>query len=628
MIWAIAFIIIVLVLLFYLLAKKFKAVRKIYIITTLVVMVLYILWRLFFTLAFQNVASAIFSILFFAAELLGLFVAVFFILLFLQKKQERPDLPVWQPGYQPSIDVLICTYDEPIKLVIASALAAQNLPYPNKSVYICDDGHRPELKAAAQKYEIGYISRGDNKAAKAGNLNHALSLTKGELFVILDADFIVKPNFITEAVPYFQDKQVAMVQYPQAFYNNDAFQRVNPKLFNEQDFFMRYIEPQLAKQNAIVHIGTNAILRRSAVEEVGGIPTKSVTEDLATGVMLQNRGYKTLYINKAYALGLSPYKLKDLKNQRERWARGMIQVFKQYHPLRMKGLNYKQKLIYSELAAYWYTSFQKLIYLILPTLFIVFNIFIMYIGLPQILLITIPTLLMFALNFRLLIGKTRTFTQSHIYDALIAPYHAGALLKEMFGRKSEFLVTPKAAMSENSTNIGPLVTHIVLTVWLVFSLAVAVWRGVNGLAPVLALAVCAGWTLYNLYALVHAILVGTRKTSETAGEAFSTKISEDIRHNKDIFSATDLSFDGFKLAVPKGYSGFFTPGKSYEFTVVRTGLTASVEFIGRDKDRLEFQFYSLSKEAARRLSKYYTEKLHAAREMDFDREDILQNVIE
>ncbi|MEG0377392.1 MAG: glycosyltransferase, partial [Eubacterium sp.] len=391
--------IILIVLLFYSLALKNTTAKRLFAFITLVTLFVYILWRGFFTLPLETPLSAVSGIILYLAEIVGLFVFAFFVFLFARQRPEVLQPPL-EKSFRPKVCVFICTYNEDIKLVLATAHAAKVLNYTNKEIYICDDGHREQLRELCKKFDIHYLSRPDNAHAKAGNINYALSQTDSELFMVLDADFIVKQNFIYEAVSFFQDEEVALVQYPQSFYNKDPFQLMRGSLFNEQELFMRFQEPALAKENAMIHIGTNAILRRSAVEKIGGIPTKSITEDMATGLLLQNAGYKTRYINKAYALGITPYNVADLAAQRRRWARGTMQIFRSYKPFRLKGLGFLQKLCYFNSDLYWFSSFQKLVYMVAPTLFMLFQIFIVKSSLQEMLLFFLLPILMIMLSFR------------------------------------------------------------------------------------------------------------------------------------------------------------------------------------------------------------------------------------
>ncbi len=612
-------IIIAAIIVLYALARHFAVWRRIYIVVTIVLMTAYIAWRLIFTLNFDSFWSGLFSVLLVAAETMGVIVSLFIMSLFFGGKADRkpPEKP--DNEYKPTVDILICTYDEPYQLVASSALAAASLPYENKRVYICDDGKREELRLTALELGLGYITREDNAHAKAGNINHALSVTNGELVMLLDADFIVKPQLITEAYPYFKDDTVGMVQFPQAFYNKDPFQLLNKKFFNEQDFFMRYIEPQLSQSNAMIHIGTNAIIRRSALAEVGGIPTDSITEDMATGILLQNAGYRTIYINKAYALGIAPFNLKDLKAQRQRWARGTVQVFKYLHPLRLRGLSLKQKTIYLELFLYWFTSFQKLIYIMVPTVYMLFGTPIVNISAPQFLLIVIPSLILFGLNFRVLIGKVRTYTSSHIYDTLMAPYHAAAVLKELLHTSGKFNVTPKQAQHRRNADLRPVVPHIVMAVWLIIALGFAAYKMGAGI-DVLPLVVCAGWTVYNLFALFYAIACARSAEVDTAGDALSIEIDADVLCEGIKLHAFQMSFEGIKFRLPPGVAHKYEQGKIYEVLTVGNTFAYPAQFNAENGSELEFLFMGIKKEEAYKMSAFYVRELHAAHELDFDRE--------
>lgn len=605
------FIIIAAILTLYFLARKFNFWRNIYIVITIALVLFYIIWRALFTLNFSSAFSTVASISLFAAELLGISATIFFMSLFLHRLPDRTAPPEWKDGFNPLVDILICTYDEPISLVASSATAAASLPYLNKKVYICDDGRREALKRVAHELGVEYITRDNNEHAKAGNINHALSLTHGDIILLLDADFIVKPYLMTDGIPYFQDENVAMVQYPQTFYNKDPFQMYNKKLFNEQDFFMRYMEPELAEHNAMIHIGTNALIRRSALEKIGGIPTISITEDMATGMLLQNEGYQTIFISKAYALGIAPFQLKDLKEQRKRWAKGTLQIFKRLRPLRLKGLSGVQKFLYFELFLYWMTSFQKLVYIIAPTVFMIFSIPIVNITVEQFLLIMIPVLMMFSLNFKVLIGNVRTYISSHIYDTAMAPYHASAILQELFHSESKFRVTPKNANATGKTDIVSVIPHIVLILWLCIALIVSGFKIASGIS-VLPLLVCIGWSAYNLYALWYTILIARPKPIETIGEALSVEINETVRYADQVFSACRMSFEGLLLYKnPQGKHPFVS-GEIYTFDVFGMDTQVQLSFTGEDRNTLEFKFAAANRRDSYRLSNFYVQKLHAA----------------
>jgi len=124
-----------------------------------------------------------------------------------------------------TVDVFITTYDEPVDLVMTTAAAARRIPYPH-TTWVLDDGDRPEMRAAASREGVGYITRTEDwtdkpRHAKAGNLNNALLQTDGEFLLILDADQIPEPEILERTLGYFADPKVALVQTPQYFSNVD-----------------------------------------------------------------------------------------------------------------------------------------------------------------------------------------------------------------------------------------------------------------------------------------------------------------------------------------------------------------------------------------------------------------------
>lgn len=166
-------------------------------------------------------------------------------------------------------DVFITTYDEPVGLVMTTARAAKAIRYPH-STWVLDDGDRPEMRAAAEREGLGYVTRTEDWAdkprhAKAGNLNNALFLTEGEFLLILDADQIPDPGILDRTLGYFADPRVALVQTPQFFSNVDD---ADP-LGNQAPLFYGPIQQGKDGWNAAFFCGSNAVLRRDALMELG-----------------------------------------------------------------------------------------------------------------------------------------------------------------------------------------------------------------------------------------------------------------------------------------------------------------------------------------------------------------------
>ena len=163
------------IFLLYFLAKKNNRIKQLFSKITIAFLFIYLVWRLFFTIPIDSSASLVFGIILYIAEVIGLFVYGFFVYLFSNKlsKEYRYEGDEAEE-FLPSVAAFICTYNEDIKLVIATALAVKALKYPNKKIYICDDGHREELKEMAERMNLGYLTREGNANAKAGNINLSL----------------------------------------------------------------------------------------------------------------------------------------------------------------------------------------------------------------------------------------------------------------------------------------------------------------------------------------------------------------------------------------------------------------------------------------------------------------------
>ena len=168
-----------------------------------------------------------------------------------------------------TVDVFITTYDEPLDLVMGTALAAQAIRHPH-STWILDDGARPELEALAAEHGLGYLTRSEDwtdrpRHAKAGNLNNALMLTQGEFLLILDADQVPAPEILDRTLGWFNDRKVALVQTPQWFVNVPD----HDPLGSQAPLFYGPIQQGKDGWNAAFFCGSNAILRREALMQLG-----------------------------------------------------------------------------------------------------------------------------------------------------------------------------------------------------------------------------------------------------------------------------------------------------------------------------------------------------------------------
>jgi cellulose synthase (UDP-forming) len=258
--------------------------------------------------------------------------------------------PPTTPGR--SVDVYVCTYDEPFEVVAATLAGCRALTYPH-TTYLLDDGRRPEMAELARVAGAEYMTRPDNSHAKAGNINAALSRTEGELVLMLDADHVPMPDALDATVGYFDDEKVALVQTPHDFFNHDSVQHYVVGR-HEQSLFYRVVCPGKNRHGAAYWCGSAALLRREALLEIGGVATETIAEDFHTTIRLLRHGWASRYHDEVLVQGLAPHDLDSYLLQRDRWARGNLAVFTlPESPLRARELRPLQRLSYfASLAAY------------------------------------------------------------------------------------------------------------------------------------------------------------------------------------------------------------------------------------------------------------------------------------
>jgi len=262
--------------------------------------------------------------------------------------------PTVRPRATPgrSVDVYVCTYDEPTEVVAATLAGCRALTYPH-TTYLLDDGRRPEMEELARVAGAEYLTRPDNSHAKAGNINTALARTEGELVLMLDADHVPMPDALDAMVGYFDDERMALVQSPHDFFNHDSAQHYSVGR-HEQSLFYRVICPGKDRHGAAYWCGSAALIHRGALLEIGGVATETIAEDFHTTIRMQRGGWKTRYHDEVLVQGLAPHDLDGYLLQRDRWARGNLAVFTlPESPLRARELRPLQRLSYfASLVAY------------------------------------------------------------------------------------------------------------------------------------------------------------------------------------------------------------------------------------------------------------------------------------
>jgi len=474
----------------------------------------YIWWRLTQTTDLNQGFEWVLGIGLLAAECYTWIVAV---LGFFQNIQPLRRKPVALPedrSLWPTVDVFIPRYNESLDVVKPTVLAALGLDWPadKLNVYVLDDGNHLGFREFAAKCGAQYIIRSNNAHAKAGNLNHALGITKGEFVAIFDCDHIPVRSFLTSTMGWFaRDPKCALMQTPHHFFSPDPFER-NLGTFrqvpNEGNLFYGLIQDGNDLWNATFFCGSCAVLRRAPLEQIGGIAVETVTEDAHTALKLHRKGYTTAYLRRVLAGGLATESLSSHIEQRIRWARGMAQIFRLDNPLAGAGLSFFQRLCYSNAMLHFFSGIPRLVFLTAPLAYLYFQFHIINAAAVTFALYAIPHLVLSNLANSHLQGRFRHSFWNETYEAVLSWYIAlPTTLALINPRLGKFNVTTKGGLVERDFFDWRIsAPYLVLVLLNVFGALLAIprllfWNSFEADTVVMNLL----WTLFNL-ALLGAVL--------------------------------------------------------------------------------------------------------------------------
>jgi cellulose synthase (UDP-forming) len=314
--------------------------RIVFGLTAAVFLLVYATWRWHDTLPdFALTAESLWPWLFISFEFVAIaYTLVSIIILFRtidrSAQADAAELGLAEIGSYPAVDVFICTYDEPLEVVERSILSALALDYPCLTVWVLDDTRRDWLRAYCARVGARHLTRPNNEAAKAGNLNNALVATAREsnapIILVLDADFAARRDFLKRTVGLLlSEPDAAVVQTPQFYYNADPIQHnllSAQSWVDDQRFFFDIFQPAKDAWGCAFCVGTSFIVRRDRLEEIGGFPHAAISEDLNLTCALQRHGYRTIWLNEPLSFGLSAEGVPEYITQRTRWCLGTIQV--------------------------------------------------------------------------------------------------------------------------------------------------------------------------------------------------------------------------------------------------------------------------------------------------------------
>ncbi|MBI3807122.1 MAG: glycosyltransferase [Nitrospirae bacterium] len=470
----------------------------------------YLLWRGLYTLNTDDWVSLLASWTVYTAEAYA-FVQILLFAYHAWSPLERQPVPLCR---YPHVDIFVTVVDEPLSILRRTLIGCVNQDYPKDRylVHVLDDGQRDEIKTLAASLNCGYIRRADRQHAKAGNLNHALQETSGEVIAIFDVDHVPTGSFLKDTVGFFQDEQVAFVQTPHHFYNPDVFQRnlqLEGSLKNEQELFYRVLQPGRDRHNSAFFAGSCGLFRRSVLMEIGGFQTETVTEDIHTSMVIHAKGYRSCYLNKVLAAGLMPETFERSMKQRVRWATGHVQIFFQTNPFTMRGLTIPQRLGYFSSIFYFLHGTPRIVCLVAPLFALLFGIIPVTADVPSLVNFFGSYYLATLVMLRTVSRGTRNAFWSDIYETAGSIALSWATLKTAIRpwMKRPFVITPKGVAKERHglSRFSYILPHLIIVGLLIAGLVTGIRLWIAQI-PLPGLEVSLFWGSVNLILVGVAIL--------------------------------------------------------------------------------------------------------------------------
>jgi len=524
----------------------------------------YMYWRLTETLGFDDWVDMAFGYGLVLAEIYALVVLVFGYLQTAWPLRRQPVLLKSPPSDWPVVDVFIPSYNEALDIVKLTIFAAQAMDWPKDKlrVHVLDDGRREDFREFCEQINVNYITRDNNRHAKAGNLNEALKVTSGEFVAFFDADHVPTRSFLQVSIGWFlKDPKLAMLQTPHFFFSPDPFEK-NLDTFrsvpNEGELFYGLVQDGNDLWNATFFCGSCAVIRRKPLMEVGGVAVETVTEDAHTALKLNRAGYNTAYLAIPQAAGLATESLSSHISQRIRWARGMAQIFRTDNPLFGKGLNLGQRLCYLNAMLHFFYGLPRLVFLTAPLAFLFFDAQIFHAAGLMITAYALPHIFHASLTNSTIQGRFRHSFWNEVYETVLAWYIMGPVRVALVNpKRGGFNVTNKGGIIDEKFFDWKLARpYIVLLTLNMAGLAWGLLRlalGEEGATTTLLINLV--WTLYNVIITSAAVAVASETRQIRAEPRVAAQLPARLpRADGSVIEGMtqDFSQKGVGLRLPEG----------------------------------------------------------------------------
>src|SRR5262245_17928820 len=379
--------------------------------------------------------------------------------------QVRFDVPAAE---WPMVSLHVPAHNEPPDMVIDTLRSLLRLDYPRYEINLIDDNTDDEalwrpVEAWCRRHGVKFAHLEDWPGYKSGALNYALrEMTdeRVEVIGVVDSDYQIEPGFLRRCAPAFAEPWVGFVQSPQD-YRGWSHARYYRRLYYSYKYFFAVSQPSRNERDGAIFAGTMGLIRRVALEQLGGWDEWCITEDAELSLRLLRAGFSGLHVDQSWGHGIMPLTFEALKGQRYRWCFGGIQILRMHwrslipgRKTRVNHLTTAQRWAYLSGAVQWYGDFLGLAFLVFllvgaanealggGTLFRKLTLF---------LVATVPVLV--ALGLVRAVALLRRGTGASWRDAIGAFFIwqstslvvARASVLGLFARKAAFLRTPKTS---------------------------------------------------------------------------------------------------------------------------------------------------------------------------------------
>ena len=583
--------------------------------TASIIVLRYFTWRMFDTLPDLGLTiSFITGMTLLVVE--GYSIMVFFLNAFLNADPTHSVTPpAVPPAELPTVDILVPSYNESTEMLSVTLAAAKNMIYPSEkmTVTLCDDGgtdqrcndddpylaeeaclRRTELQLLCENLGVRYATRELNERAKAGNMSSALEKLNGDLVAVFDADHVPTRDFLAYTITHFvSDPELFLVQTPHFFLNKDPIQRnleLSEKCPPENEVFYGMIHRGLDRWGGAFFCGSAAVLRREALDDVGGFAGETITEDAETALEIHSSGWKSIFINRAMIAGLQPETFSSFIQQRGRWATGMMQMLFLKNPLFRRGLSIPQRICYINSMSFWLFPLMRLFYLLVPLVYLLFGVEILKATFEDVLVYMIGYLTVSFLVQNAIFSRFRWPLISEVYEVAQAPYLARAVIRTMLRpRGAKFNVTAKDETLDQDF-ISPVhwpLTLLFLAMLMGVIALVVRWYIFPGDRGVLT--VVGGWAIFNLML----VSIAYRAVAEKQQRRIAPRVRMNVPgrvwlpENCDAFcniQIHDVSINGASIFLSSGQS---LPVSNSTNTLHNSQISLKPSFI--ETPHLEFE---------------------------------------